>query len=425
VLRKYGEETATPSRMYGRTGSIQALRRTCKFRSLGAAFYFEASRNDLSKTQGCESKSSWAKTKGQAIRFPRPWRAYLEDFNVVKLFFCYADQIFVHKALTNNLGYSKIESVPISHVLPIVVAKCLFINVPEQVERLNANVGASETPLQETPEVLQPVGMNLPINVRLGVIDDLVRKLLTQAPVGKQFVGIDIRSLTHVLLNERLESIFLAVLNHGCPDFAAALEHAYHDGLLERVVFTFVGVHIAGFAANKGFVYFDVTSELAALFALMRLPNPMEHEPSSFLTDSECPMEFPGGDPVLGISKQPHGWKPLVQAERRVLKDGSDLDGELALWVVTTALPAIVLVGKRHLCATAGRALHYAVRPAFRYQIGQAVFGIGEVNNRFLQGLGGGNLFVLHDSSIAAIGGVVKFINAIVGAAGAKYGPGC
>lgn len=48
----------------------------------------------------------------------------------------------------------------------------LFIDVAEQVERLDADVGAFQRTLKQAPEVLQPVRVNLPTDVLNRVVND-------------------------------------------------------------------------------------------------------------------------------------------------------------------------------------------------------------------------------------------------------------
>ena len=47
----------------------------------------------------------------------------------------------------------------------MVVPKGLFVQVPEEMERLYAHVGAIQSPFQETPEVLQSISVNLAIYI--------------------------------------------------------------------------------------------------------------------------------------------------------------------------------------------------------------------------------------------------------------------
>ena len=61
-----------------------------------------------------------------------------------------------------------------SVALRVVEAKRLFVQVAEQMERFDAHVGALHGALQERPEVLQAVGVDLPVHVGFGVVDDVV-----------------------------------------------------------------------------------------------------------------------------------------------------------------------------------------------------------------------------------------------------------
>ena len=45
-----------------------------------------------------------------------------------------------------------------------------LVEVAEQVEGLNVDVGAVQPALQQRPEVLRAVGVDLPIDVALGVV---------------------------------------------------------------------------------------------------------------------------------------------------------------------------------------------------------------------------------------------------------------
>lgn len=57
------------------------------------------------------------------------------------------------------------------------------------MERLDADAGAAERPLDETPEVLDPVGVDLAAQVGLGVVDNQVLVVRVEALVRGQFVG--------------------------------------------------------------------------------------------------------------------------------------------------------------------------------------------------------------------------------------------
>jgi hypothetical protein len=58
------------------------------------------------------------------------------------------------------------------------------------VEWLHAHVGALERPLEQTPEVLQPIGVNLVVHVGDGVVNHFMLKLI-EALIGLQRIGED------------------------------------------------------------------------------------------------------------------------------------------------------------------------------------------------------------------------------------------
>ena len=73
----------------------------------------------------------------------------------------------------------------------IVVPEHLLIQVAEEMERFHANVGSFESALEQAPEVFESVGVNLPVNIRLGMVNDLVRESGLQVLVGHERVGIN------------------------------------------------------------------------------------------------------------------------------------------------------------------------------------------------------------------------------------------
>ncbi len=141
----------------------------------------------------------------------------------------------------------------------------------------------------------------------------------------------------------------------------------------------FVLVHVAREATDKSFVGFDFAFEFVPEgTGLHRQSDALKHEPSGLLSYTEIACDFIARNAVLAIREQPNDGKPLIQSDRRVLEDGPDLRGELALWVFRAALPAALISEKRDFLATAGRAFH-TLRPSNLDHRLQADIGIGEV----------------------------------------------
>ena len=99
----------------------------------------------------------------------------------------------------------------------------------------------------------------------------------------------------------------------------------------------------------------------------------MKHEPCGLLSDPECAANLIAGDSILGVRDQPHDRKPFIQAERRILENGPDFNGELPLRMMIAALPAEMILEETNLGALrkSGTATPSAQR---RKRIAQAVF---------------------------------------------------
>src|SRR5271169_1781797 len=90
-----------------------------------------------------------------------------------------------------------------------------------QVERFHAHVGSLDSTLEQTPEVFESVGVNLSINVRLSMVNDLVGESGLQALIGHEGIGIDSAAGGDVLLNLAMQGFLFPVRNDRCPDFSA------------------------------------------------------------------------------------------------------------------------------------------------------------------------------------------------------------
>jgi hypothetical protein len=86
-------------------------------------------------------------------------------------------ELFVGEPLPDDLRYGQVETLRI--VQPTLVKpKCLFVDVAVKMKRFNGNVRAVNAALQERPEVLAAVRMNLPINVGFGMVHNLMLELI-------------------------------------------------------------------------------------------------------------------------------------------------------------------------------------------------------------------------------------------------------
>jgi hypothetical protein len=144
-------------------------------------------------------------------------------------------------------------------------------------------------------------------------------------------------------------------------------------------------VHVPSFAADEGLIYFDFATGAAQLnerACLHGASDAVEHEPRRLLSDSKRTSNLATGNTIASVNDHPESRHPLIQAERRILKDRSNLDGELL--VAPTAEPEPPRLDEVVFVRVAPRADDLPIGPAEFHCVIEGAVRIGEVNNGFL-----------------------------------------
>src|SRR5579871_1165080 len=372
---------------------VQRVRQARRQGAYGITRGDAAPRGTIQETSGGEPEQTRAEEEGQAFRFgPR----FKWPFELGHHLFCWlARQLGVGKALANNLANQITEAVTILHRLAVIEAKRLFVNVAEQVKRLDAHIGAVQCALKQAPKVLQAVGMDVSDYVGFRMVDNVVDVVSLKAKVGVQFVREHVTAFLNMLPDVRHERSVLGIGNDFRADLSAAFQHpldanltnvapglALHGALLASFV------HVPRLAADVSFVDLNFTAKLAArLLILHSQPDAVEHKPCSLLGDADSTVEFPGGNTIPVAGDHPHGREPLVQTERGILEDGPKLDAELGFKMPRLALPDATGSDESYVCRATRRA-YDSVRPPTRHKIVQAIVGIREVSYCFQECFG-------------------------------------
>src|SRR5439155_17919330 len=260
------------------------------------------------------------------------------------------------------------------------------------MERLNTDVGSVKSAFQEAPEILKRIGVDFPLHIGDCMIDNLMRVLPFQSLVGKQFIGIERGASLDPLLDFFMQGLFLPVLDNNSLDFSAALHETDHGSLIFSArsgdaALPLRDVHVPGLAADEGLVNLDFARGFHDRAGLHSLADTMHHEPCRPLHDAQITPDFIATDSVLAVGKQPDSGEPLIHSKRGVLENGADFQSELLLASLT--LPTMPASDKPMLLGGAMKASHLAFGPAQLDRIREATFRIGEVFNRFFQGLWG------------------------------------
>jgi hypothetical protein len=91
-----------------------------------------------------------------------------------------AGECSVGETLVDDALQGVCESLSVAHDA-IVETEGLLVKVTEQMERFDRHVGATDGALQERPEVLAVVGVDLAVHVGFSVVDDLIFTAKTTA----------------------------------------------------------------------------------------------------------------------------------------------------------------------------------------------------------------------------------------------------
>jgi len=139
------------------------------------------SRTRLQKKVYGKPEAARTETKGQAFGLgPRFLRHGLVDgFRFGGL----ASEFRIGQALSDDLTHADVETFRIGH-LAIVEPESLFVDVAEQMERLHADVGAVQLPLNQAPEIFHSVSVGVFVRVLHGVIDNRMLIVFRETIVG-------------------------------------------------------------------------------------------------------------------------------------------------------------------------------------------------------------------------------------------------
>ena len=338
--------------------------------------------------------------------------AVSEEEAASSILLVFAGQLLVGDPASDDLLHYSDEAFRIGR-LTVVVSKRLFVNVPKQVEWLHADVRAVQAALQETPEVLHRVGMDVAVHILHSVIDDGVLIIVFKSVVGLQFVGEYRSPGFDVLPDLFLQFRLAAVINDHRPHIAVAFDHSkYHRLVLPACAsnnaLTFRLVHVPRLAADEGLINLDFATKFVEPTFLHRQTNAMKHKPRSFLSDPKTPMDFIAADTVFATDNQPCSSKPLLKRDRRIFKDSSSLQRERGPQVSGIAFPYALFGEPRYLLGAALRALHDTIGPSqFHHEL-SAVIEVREPDDRVSEGVRR-----FHVSSMRPTSWNVKYIIAL------------
>jgi len=308
-----------------------------------------------------------------------------------------ASEFGICEALAEYLAHAKLESLRIGQVFAIVVPERLFVKVTEKMKRFHAHIRARDAALEQRPEILKAIGVYAAIHVLNCMIYNLVRVVTSESVIGQERIGVECRTDSDVLAYFVLQYSLAATRNYLCANLPTTLQDAENGSFILAAsssdsTLALAHMHVAGLASDERFVNFDFTlrataESLAVKLILHGSADAMQHEPRGFLSDLHVLSDLATADAVLAVGQHPKRHHPLVESDGRVLEYRSDLERELLL--ADVAKPAAIALDERVFFPATARTRNLAIRPTQVDGIFKSAFGVAEVNNRFLQALGG------------------------------------
>jgi hypothetical protein len=234
------------------------------------------------------------------------------------------------------------------------------------------------------------------LHVAAGVVDDFMLVVLKlESLIGEKRIGVYRAVLFDILADVLLDNMLAASRNHCGTEFSATLNQSDNGSLVfcpcgsDAAVMLFL-VHIPRCPADESLVHFNffaVPADFQKRIVLHCKPNPVEHEPCRLLSDAQCPSEFIRADSIFAVGDHPHSNKPLVEGQRRILKDCPDLSGKLPFRMDALALP-LALISEEHRVFPPTSWAFNAARPAQLDHVREAVVRIPEMQDGLLECLG-------------------------------------
>lgn len=259
------------------------------------------------------------------------------------------------------------------------------------MERLNRNISASDCSLQQRPKVFHAVSVNLTINIFLSMVDYAVNVIGVEIVVRPESIAIDNRSGLYVRVNRAAQRFPFRVRNNYRSNFAVTFKQSHNGHLSFKACRAFksaglnAAVHVPRFAADERLIYFDAAAQLLCKrSSLHSEPDSVDHKPRGFLRDADGSVDFVRTNPVFAIGDHPNRHQPLIQTERGILEDGSDLDRKLSALMLALALPLLLLGKERNVCAATSRTDN-AIGPSAGHKVINAVLRIREIYDCRLQ----------------------------------------
>ena len=308
-----------------------------------------------------------------------------------------ASQLGIGEALAEYLAHAQLKPLRIGQALAVVVSERLFVEVTKEMKRFDTHIRAMDTALEKRPEILKAIRVYAAIHVLNSVIYNLVRIVASEPFIGEQGIGVECCASRDVFAYFVLQYSLTATRNNLRANLPATLQNPENSSFVlgsssSDSTLAFGQVHVASLATDERFVNFYFTlrataESLAVEPILQGSTDAVKHEPRGFLSYLHVFGNLATADAILTVSQHPKRHHPLVESDGGILEYCPDLERELLL--ADVAEPATIALDERVFLQATARTGDLTIRPAQVDGIFKGALWVAEVNNCFLQALGG------------------------------------
>ncbi len=260
---------------------------------------------------------------------------------------------FVAEAAARELSsaccYHALEHVG---MLPVVVPEGELVEVQREVVLRHFMEGAHDAALDERPEAIQIIGMDVTVDVFAdGVAHDLVRETCFQHAIAWVFIcGDQIHLLRDCLVNKPRQGELVGILDYLRDDISLAGDCTDHGEFPRRSTASCSllmatsnppSMSVLGLPTDVGFVHFDYARQLLELPVLHSGADTVTHVPRRPIgTRADGTLNLHGAHPLLALAHEIDHLEPGAERVVSVLEDGPHQWREaVALLATLLALP--------------------------------------------------------------------------------------
>src|SRR5260370_3611019 len=237
------------------------------------------------------------------------------------------------------------ESIPENmFVFPVIKTMLQFIQIGVQMLNAHFMVRTNDRTLQEAPNALDAVGVNIADNPFLGEVinPSVLRVGIFDSPISRHFVRVDrFRVRRGIIVNELVKHGLSSVRDNLQTNLSLALDGSDCDGLIAFVT----SPHAASLSPHVSLVHFNNSAQKLSVNVSHGSPDSMAEIPSRLVGDVYRPLDLKTRHSFLPFRHKVNGEEPLRQRKVRVMKDRATRYRELITASVAVVLIALDYIG--------------------------------------------------------------------------------